>query len=300
VLEEDELETSTTPVQAVRFPEDDEGPPDELLYKRHVGFISSVRELWQARELVRTLTERELLARYKQAALGLAWAVITPLILMLVFSTFFHRVAKTGIDTHGVPYPLFSYVALLPWTFFSTSVNNGGQSLYTNSNLLNKVYCPREVFPIAMIATAGFDFIISSLILGVLFITTGYGPTSTAYWVPLLLAIQLAFTTGVTVLLSALVVYIRDLRQLIPLVLQLGLFATPVAWGIETIPEQYRTLYAVINPLGPVIDGYRRTVLYGQNPRWDFVIPGAIASVVWLCLGYLIMKRLETRFADVA
>ncbi|MBW3641791.1 MAG: ABC transporter permease [Actinobacteria bacterium] len=280
---------------AVEVPE---SPPADLRFKRRIRLISSLVELWQARELVRTLSERELRVRYKQAALGLAWAVVTPIILMVVFTVFFRRIAD--VETFGAPYALFSYLGVLPWTFFTSSFTTGGQSLVNNNALLNKVYCPREVFPLSGVAVAGFDLLISSAVLGFLFLIYGYGPRATSAWVPVLLLVQLAFTLGVTFITSGLLVYIRDLRQLLPMIVQLGLFATPVAYGLDEIPEGFHLLYSVLNPLVPVIDGYRRTVLYGQAPQWELLGPGAVTATLVLVFGYLALKRLETRFADVA
>jgi ABC-type polysaccharide/polyol phosphate export permease len=244
------------------------------------------------------LAERELRARYKQAVLGLAWALITPLALMLVFTLFFNRAVE--VETGGVPYPLFAYLGLLPWTFFSTSVSQGGQSLIQNIPLLNKVYFPREVFPIASVGVAGLDTLVALLPLGGLFAIYGFVPRATSFWVPVLLLVQVAFTLGMTLIVSAIVVYLRDLRHALPVLLQIGLFATPVAYGIDFVPDSFRTLYVVLNPLGAVIDGYRRTVLRGAAPDWGLVLPAAISAVVLLVTGYLLFKRMETGFADVA
>jgi ABC-2 type transport system permease protein/lipopolysaccharide transport system permease protein len=275
-----------------------EEPPAEIRYRRVVHPLAALGELYRSRELVFTLAEREIRARYKQSSLGMSWTVLTPVLLMIVFTLFFRRVAD--VDTGGAPYAVFSYIGLLPWTFFSSSVSNGGQSLVTNASLLNKVYCPREVFPLSSIGVSAVDGVISTVILGVLFLIYGVMPEPETAWVPVLLAVQLAFTTGVTLIISAVLVYLRDLRQALPMVLQLGLFASPVAYGIEAIPESYRFVYAIANPLGPVIDGYRRTVLNGQAPQWEFLAPAAVSAFVVLVVGYLLFKRLETRFADVA
>jgi len=275
-----------------------EAPPADLRFRRRIGPLAAVRDVWRARELVRTLAERELRARYKQAMLGLAWALITPLALMVVFTLFFNRVAQ--VETGGAPYPLFSYLGLLPWTFFSTSVSQGGQSLIQNIPLLNKVYFPREVFPTASVGVAGLDSAVALVALGGLFAITGFLPRATSFWVPVLLLIQVVFTLGVTYVVSAVVVYLRDLRHALPVLLQMGLFATPVAYGIDFVPESFRTLYVVLNPLGAVIDGYRRTVLWGLGPDWGLVLPASISAVVVLLVGYLLFKRMETGFADVA
>jgi ABC-type polysaccharide/polyol phosphate export permease len=275
------------------------GPPAELRFKRRIRLLASIREVWRRRELVRSLTERELRARYKQAILGFAWAVITPLLLMLVFTLVFPRVAK--VSTSGAPYPLFAYLGLLPWAFFSTSVSSGGQSILTNMTLLNKVYCPREVFPIASVGVAGTDSAVASVVLCLLFVVTGFMPHPDAVWIPVLLLVQVAFTLGVTMVMSAVIVYLRDLRHALPIILQLGLFATPVALSIDDlVPAQWQTLYVAINPLAAVIDGYRRTILLGLPPQGDLLLVASASTVVFLVGGYALFKRLETGFADVA
>jgi ABC-2 type transport system permease protein/lipopolysaccharide transport system permease protein len=275
-----------------------DSPPGELIFRRRVRVRTALAEVWSSRELVRTLAEREIRARYKQALLGFSWAVITPLVLMVVFTVFVRRVAD--VDTGDVPYPLFAYLGLLPWTFFSTSLSAGGQSLVTNSALLNKIYCPREVFPLASVIVAGVDTIISTAILGVLFVIFTFAPQITSLWIPLLLLVQIGFTIAVTLIISGVLVYLRDLRQALPLILQFGLFATPVAWGIDVVPESLQLPYSIINPLAPVIDGYRRSILFGQAPQWDLLLPAAASTVVMLVVGYKVFKRLETGFADAA
>lgn len=274
------------------------GPPPELRFRRRVGLRGSLRDLWLARELIISLTERQLRARYKQATLGLAWAVITPLVYMVVFTMFFSRVAD--VDTGGAPYALFAYIALLPWTFFSSSVSEGALSLVSNMSLLNKVSCPREVFPMSSIADAGIDTTIATGMLGVLFVVTGYAPRATSFWAPLLILVALIFTTAVALVLSALTVYLRDLRHVLPILLQVGLFATPVAYGLEVVPTDLQPLYSAVNPIGPVIDGLRRSVLEGEAPRLGLVGIAAVSAVVQLFVSYRIFKRLETGIADVA
>jgi ABC-2 type transport system permease protein/lipopolysaccharide transport system permease protein len=256
------------------------------------------RELWDRRELVVVLAERELRARYKQTRVGFAWALLTPFLMMVVFTLFFKRVAD--VNTDGVPYPLFSYVGLLSWTFFAGSMGKGGVSIVQNLTLLNKVYCPREVFPIASVATAAVDSAIAVSILGVLFAIYQYMPHLTSLWVPALMSVQLAFTVGLVLIFSALIVYVRDIRQLLPMGLQLGLFATPVGYDLSVIPTSWWPWYSALNPLAPVIDGYRRTVLLGLQPRLDLVAIAAASSLILLVGGYLAFKKMETGFADVA
>lgn len=273
-------------------------PPSDILFRLKVRLVPAIREVWRRRELVRTLAERDLRVRYKQAVLGFAWSLLTPLALMLVFTVFFQRVAK--VDTGGAPYALFAYLGLLPWTFFSTSVNLGGQSLVTNNQLVNKVYCPREVFPLASVVVAATDTVMATLVLGLLFVITGFAPRATTVWVPLLLAVQVAFTFGVTLVMSAVLVFLRDLRHLLPIILQLGLFATPVAYGMNVVSPSLQILYCTLNPLAPVIDGYRRTILQGLPPDWHLLGPGAATAAVVLSVGYVVFKRLEPGFADYA
>jgi ABC-type polysaccharide/polyol phosphate export permease len=275
------------------------GPPPELRFKRRIRLLASLREVWRRRELVRSLAERELRARYKQAVLGFAWAVITPLLLMLVFTLVFPRVAK--VTTSGAPYPLFAYLGLLPWAFFSTSVSSGGQSILTNMTLLNKVYCPREVFPIASVGVAGTDSAMAVVVLCLLFVVTGFVPHPDVVWIPLLLGVQIVYTLGVTMVMSAVIVYLRDLRHTLPIILQLGLFATPVALSLnDLVPERWQPLYVAINPLAAVIEGYRQTILLGLPPDGQLTAIATVSSVLVLIGGYALFKRLETGFADVA
>jgi ABC-type polysaccharide/polyol phosphate export permease len=273
-------------------------PPPDILFRPKLRFFGAVREVWGARELVRTLAERDFRVRYKQAVLGFAWAVLTPLAMMAVFTIFFQRVAK--VDTGGAPYALFAYLGLLPWTFFSTAVAQGGQSLVINAQLVNKVYCPREVFPLANLVVAGIDSSIAASMLAVLFVVTGYAPKPTSLWMPVLLLVQVAFTLGLTLVTSAVLVFFRDLRHALPIVLQLGLFATPVAYGMDVVPSSLQVLYCAANPLAPVIDGYRRTILLGLPPNWELLLPGAITAIGTLVVGYAVFKRLEPGFADYA
>ena len=169
-----------------------------------------------------------------------------------------------------------------------------------NIPLLNKVSFPREVFPMASVTVAGLDSAVALVALGGLFAVYTFVPKATAVWVPVLLVVQVAFTLGVSLVVSAVVVYLRDLRHALPVLLQIGLFATPVAYGIDFIPGSMRTLYVTLNPLAAVIDGYRRTVLLGTGPDWALLAPAMISSFTMLVLGYLVFKRMEAGFADVA
>jgi len=273
-------------------------PPPELLYRHRLNVRRDLLDLWRNRALVRTLAERDIRASYKQSFFGFGWAIVTPLLTVLVFTIFFKRIGK--INTGDIPYPLFAYVGLLPWSFFTSSVSSGSGSLIFNSTILNKVYCPREVFPVASILVQAVDTILASAVLGLLFIYYGTAPKPTTVWVPLYVLIQLALTVGLTLAFSTAIVYVRDLKQVQGGILQMGLFLTPVAWPMSAIPAKYQPAYCAINPLAAVIDGYRRAVLEGKPPAWDLVLPAALTALVVLLLGYYIFRRLEGGIADVA
>lgn len=274
-----------------------EEPPQELRFRRRLSPAVAIREFIASREVILTLTERELRVRYKQTILGFTWSIIIPVFLMIVFSVFLQRAVH--VDTRGVPYPVFAFVGLIPWTFFSVAVNQGGQSIVNNSSLLGKTRLPGEVFPVATLLVAMFDAFISILVLGLLFVIVGFAPKATTFYVPLLFLIQLVFTLAVTLFVASAIVYVRDLRQAVPLLLQLGLFATPVAYPIVLSPLNER-IYAALNPLGPIIEGYRAAVLFGEAPAWDLTAIAAVSAVIWMLVSYPLFKRLETGFADVA
>ena len=272
--------------------------PRDALFRRHLRPGQMIADLWASREAIRSLAERDWRARYKQAVLGLAWAVLTPVLLMLIFTLVFKHGAH--VQTDGEPYPLFSYLGLLPWTLFSTSVAQGVSAIVGNNALLNKVYFPREVFAIAKVFVALLDMAIASVVLILLFGVNTFMPRPTSYWAIPMLLIMLAFALGVSVFLSGVSVYLRDIRQAIPIILQLGLFITPVAYDLTYIPASVRGLYVAINPLGAVIDGLRRSVLLGQTPHLGLSLIAAGSAAVYLFGGYAAFKRMEKGLADVA
>jgi ABC-2 type transport system permease protein/lipopolysaccharide transport system permease protein len=228
----------------------------------------------------------------------MAWAVLTPVLLMLVFTVFVQRVAD--VDSGDIPYPVFAYLGLLPWSFFSTSCSRGGSTLVFESSLVNKVRCPREVFPLATISTAFVDMVISAGVLAVIMAITTTAPKPTIVWVPYILLVQVVATIGIVLLLSITIVYVRDLGQALPLVLQLGLFATPVAYGATALIARTGTWYAAVNPLVGVIESYRACVVGGTAPPWDLMLPSTFGAVVWLLIGAAAFKRYEVGIADVA
>ncbi len=285
--------TSPAPTPAIP-----DGPPESIRFKRRNPVLRAPGDIWRARSLVRSLAERELRALYKQAALGVAWAVLTPISLMLVLTIVFQRVAN--VPTGGVPYSIFAYVGLVSWNFFSGSVTSGGMSLVNQMPLVNKLNCPREVFPLSSIAVTAVNSIIASFVLVILFVINGFAPKITSPVAIIPLIVQIAFTVAITLLVSCTTVYLRDLRHALPIILQLGLFATPIAYGLEQIPEQWRPLYSIVNPLGPIIDSYRETILYGRMPNWYLLGLGTLSTLVLLIGGLKLFRRLDMGFADVA
>jgi ABC-2 type transport system permease protein/lipopolysaccharide transport system permease protein len=219
---------------------------------------------------------------------------------MAAFQIVFRRF--TDVSAHGAPYALFAAIGLVPWSFFSTAFSRGGTSLVANIPLLNKLYCPREVFPLASIALAMADGIASGLVLMLLFPITGFMPQIQSLWAPLLLLIAVVFTMGVTMAAASIVVYLRDLQVLLPLIVQFGLFVTPVGYGMDSVVTGTTKLaiFAVLNPLAPVIDGLRRTVLFGQAPPLIPTLAGAASALLWLGFGFVWFKRMEAGLADIA
>jgi ABC-2 type transport system permease protein/lipopolysaccharide transport system permease protein len=286
------------PLALVHPPPPGDEPDPALRFRHRVHLRQVGRDLLRDRELVRSLAERDLRARYKQTLLGFAWTFVTPVLMLVALTVFIQRVIK--VQTNGVPYSLFSYVGLLAWGFFATSVASGANSLIGNMSLLNKLHCPREVFPLASVIVSAFDTGTNLLLLLPLFVITDFYPKVTTYWVPLIFVVQLAFGLGAALLCASLIVFLRDLRHALPIVLQVGFFVTPVAYSLNAIPAAWRPFYSFVDPLGPVIDGYRRTVLEGTHPDLGLLGIAAVSSFGMLMLGYWTFKRLEPGVADVA
>ncbi|MBA3551588.1 MAG: ABC transporter permease [Actinobacteria bacterium] len=274
-------------------------PPPRQRYPVRLG--TALRELSAGRELLLTFAERDLRVRYKQTILGAFWAVLQPFLLMVIFSVVFGRIARVGSE--GVPYPVFAYSALVPWGFFSAAVTYGTTCLVVNGAIVRKIYLPREVFPLSSVLSSAADFATSALIL--LLMLLGYGFFPTMAWlsvVPLLLALTL-FAVASTLLVSAVTVYFRDSRFVVPTILQLVLYATPIAYpigkGLAALPEGMRPLYPYLNPLVPILDGFRRALVHGQWPRWGQLGFSAALGLALLTLAYRWYKRLDASFPDV-
>jgi len=261
------------------------------------GWVAlKLRELWEYRELLYFLAWRDVSVRYKQTVLGAAWAIIQPFFTMIVFSIFFGRLAE--IPSDGVPYPVFSYTALLPWQYFSTAMTNSSNSLVGSANLLSKVYFPRLVIPIASILPAVVDFVIAFVVLLGLMLFYGIMPTWNVIWLPLFLLLALVTALGVGLWLSAMNVQYRDIRYTVPFLIQFWMFASPVAYPSSMVPERWRALYA-LNPMVGVIEGFRWALLGTDTAPGPLVAVSAVMALVLLVSGAFYFRRMEKTFADV-
>jgi lipopolysaccharide transport system permease protein len=261
-----------------------------------VDLFRELRGLWHYRDLFYTLTVHRIKVRYKQSALGLAWAILQPLSLMLIYTVIFSVIAK--VPSEGVPYAVFAYAALLPWTFFSSSLTNATTGLVSHSQLVTKVYFAREILPLTYVSAAVFDFAIASTFLIALFFYYGVGLTIYALWaIPIFIQLA-ALATAFSLFLSAVQVRFRDIGVAMPLLLQIWMFATPVVYPLSAVPQRFRSLY-VLNPTVGVIENFRRVVLQGTAPDLHSLAVSAIVAAILLPLAYLYFKRVEATMADI-
>ena len=255
-----------------------------------------IRELITARELLLAIAGRDIRAKYKQAFIGIAWAVIQPLALMVMFTIVFSIFAK--IPSEGIPYPIFAYVALLPWGFFSGGISSACGSIIGNASLITKVRMPTEVFPLAAIMARGVDLGISATIFLVMMLIYKITPDFHMLWVIPLLLIQVLLMMGISLFLSAIAVFYRDISFGIGIVMQMWMFLSPVAYPISIVPERYLKLY-MLNPMATIIDGYRKIVLHGTVPNLESLTWIFLVSVVVIVLSYSFFKAQEGKFADL-
>lgn len=255
------------------------------------------RELWRYRDLCYFLVWRNVKVRYAQSVLGLGWAVIRPVFSMIVFSIVFGRLAKIASD--GVPYAVFSYAALVPWTYFSSALTGASGSLVGASGMISKVYFPRLIIPLTTVLSNLVDFAIALLILFGLMVWFGMRPTIWALLLPLLVLLMMLTATGLGMWLTALAIQYRDVNYGVSFAVQLLMYAAPVVYPASSIPQQYRWLYG-LNPMAGVIEGFRSALL-GTNPMpWDLLLPGTIMAIIVFIGGALYFRRMERIFADVA
>jgi lipopolysaccharide transport system permease protein len=269
----------------------------ELVIRPSAGWTAlRLRELWEYRELLYFLTWRDIKVRYKQTALGAAWAIIQPFMTMVVFSVFFGKLARMPSD--GVPYPIFSYAALVPWTFFANGLSQSSASLVSSANLIRKVYFPRLAVPIATVLSEAIDFVLAFSVLLAMMLFYGIVPGVRAIWLPLFVALALVTSLGAGLWLAALNVKFRDVRYVVPFLTQFWMFSTPIAYPSSLLEEPWRTFYGV-NPMAGVVEGFRWALLgVGSAPRGMLIVSSAAACAL-LVSGMFYFRRIEKTFADV-
>ncbi|MDA8156614.1 MAG: ABC transporter permease [Actinomycetota bacterium] len=261
------------------------------------GLVSlKLNELWEYRELLYFLTWRDIKVRYKQTLLGAGWAVIQPFFTMVVFSLFFGKLAKMPSD--NVPYPIFSFAALVPWTFFSNGMGQASNSLVGSANLITKVYFPRLAIPLASVLVGAVDFTLSFAVLIGMMFYFGLTPTLNIVWLPLLIVLVIVTSLGIALWLSALNVKFRDVRYVIPFLTQIWMFATPIAYPSSLLKQPWNTVYG-INPMVGVVEGFRWALLGTKTAPGLMVIVSAAMSVLLLVTGAIYFRSMEKTFADL-
>jgi len=274
---------------------DSSGPAIAIRRSRGWSGIN-VRELFRYRELLYFLTWRDIKVRYKQTALGAAWAILQPLMTMAVFTIFFGRIAK--IPSDGAPYPIFFYAALLPWTYFANAVSLSSNSLVASSNMIQKVYFPRLLVPIGGTIAGLVDYLIALSILVVMMVYYHIVPGPQLLLLPLLMVLSFLAAAGAGLWLSALNVQFRDVKYTVPFLVQVWLFLTPVIYPTSALPARYRWLLA-LNPMTGVVEGHRAIILHSRPLDWFLLLLSLAVALVLFAGGAMYFKRMERTFADV-
>ena len=255
------------------------------------------KDIWQYRELFYFLSWRDILVRYKQTVIGIAWAVIRPLLTMIILTIIFGKIAK--LPSEGVPYPILVFAAMLPWQFFSNALSEAGNSLIGNANLISKIYFPRLIIPTSAVVTSFIDFLISGIILAGLMVWYQFVPGWRILSLPIFIIIAFAAAMGAGLWLTALNVKYRDFRYVIPFIVQVGLYISPVGFSSSIVPDKWRLLYS-INPMVGVIDGFRWALLGGKSAIYwpGFLLSIAVVGIV-LVTGIIYFRKTEKTFADI-
>lgn len=297
----DELQTPLTLSQRQREPDghdrESTRPVPATLIRPSAGWAPiNLRELWQYREMIYFLTWRDVKVRYKQTVLGAAWAIVQPFFTMVVFSIFFGRLAQ--IPSEDVPYPIFAYAALVPWTYFANALGQSANSLVQNERVITKVYFPRLILPIAASLAGLIDFAIAFVVLLGMMLAYGITPTPAIWTTPLFAVLAVATALGIGFWLSALNVRYRDVKYAIPFLIQFWLFATPIAYPSSLVPERWRALYG-LNPMAGVVEGFRWALLGNTTAPGLMPLASGLAVFVLLTGGLFYFRRVERTFADV-
>jgi lipopolysaccharide transport system permease protein len=273
-----------------------ERPVATVIIRPSTGWVAlQLRELWEYRELLYFLIWRDVKVRYKQTVLGAGWAILQPLLTMVIFAIVFGRLAK--IPSDGIPYPIFAYAGLVPWTFFAHALAQGSNSLVGSANLIKKVYFPRLIMPLASVLSGIIDFLFAFTVLVALMLWYGTGLSWKVLWLPLFLAQAVIAALAVALWLSALNVEYRDVRYTVPFLTQFWLFATPVAYPSSLFSEPWRTLYG-LNPMVGVVEGFRWALLNSGSAPGPMLAASLLTSVMLLVAGAFYFRRLERTFAD--
>ncbi len=269
----------------------------KLVIKPTRGWAAlNLRELWLYRELIFFMTWRDLKVRYKQTLLGASWAILQPFLTMVIFSIFFGNLAKVPSD--GVPYPIFSYTALVPWILFSKALQDASRSLVANSHMITKVYFPRMILPLSSVMAGVVDFLIAFVVLLGMMVFFNIFPTANVWVLPLFLLLALVTAVGVGLWLSALNVLFRDINYILPFLTQFWMYLTPVAYPSSMIPAEWQVIYA-LNPMTGVVEGFRWALLGTGQPPGIMTLVSSITAVVLLISGMFYFKRMERLFADM-
>jgi ABC-type polysaccharide/polyol phosphate export permease len=260
-------------------------------------FLPAFVVLWQRRELLWSMTGRNVRSQYKQSILGYAWIFVNPLMQILVLTFVFSTILRIGRDVIPYPFPLFLFVALLPWMFFSSAVSSATESIVGSASLVTKVYFPREILVVATVLSKIVDLLFGVLILLGLMVSYSTYPSWTMVWVPAIFAMQLLFTVGIALPLAALNLFFHDVRYLVGVVLMIWFYITPVIYPVEIVPERYK-LFFEFNPLALVVNAYRRVLLDGTSLGIERFLVGMGAALLTFLVGYYLFKRMEAGFAD--
>jgi len=261
-----------------------------------MDLVAGIKELSQYRELLWVWAGRELKARYKQSFFGFAWAVFQPIALTAAFVVAFSYFIQ--IPSDGIPYPIFSYSAMLPWTFFVRGLSLGIPSIVQNMNLVTKIYLPRMIFPLASIMTSFVDYLCGLVVFLGMMIFYRVELTPAIAFTPVLFLIQIILMVGLTLGASALNVYYRDISQMVPILLQLWMYASPIIYPLSQVPDWLRPYY-MLNPMAVILNGYREILFFNRLPQLSHIGLAFAVSLVTLFIGYIIFKKVEARFADI-
>ncbi len=254
------------------------------------------KDLLRYRELFYFLAWRDILIRYKQTVVGIAWAVLRPFLTMIILTFVFSKVAK--LPSGGVPYPILVFSAMLPWQFFATALSESSRSLVSSAQLVSKIYFPRLIIPTSAIITSFVDFIISAVILAGMMFYYGYIPGIKVLMLPVFVLLAFGFALGVGIWISALMVNYRDFRIIVPFIVQFGLYASPVGYSSSSVPDAFQTIY-LLNPMVSVIDGFRWAILGGENiMNWNGIVYSVLIIITILITSVLFFRRTERTFAD--